>query len=187
VAPQGIARGGTDNAARAVAQQERRTAGRPCAGGLGAGAESSHRSDGSTSHPQHTAAIPPPAGSSLRLKVRTSRREGKPLEIIGSGETTLPLDLYLGESQPPFPPLPVFETNAPGLLAIRAGEKKSVLLSWESASGVRIVREYRFSGDRYDFEVGEQVSNGSREPIRLRPGVSLRLGNARFTRSPGPS
>ncbi|HEY7528861.1 MAG TPA: membrane protein insertase YidC, partial [Candidatus Deferrimicrobiaceae bacterium] len=100
--------------------------------------------------------------------------KGKPLEIIGSdGTRPLPLDLYLGESQPSFPPVPVFASAAPDALAVRAGEKKSVVLTWESARGVRIVREYEFSGDRYDFTVREQVSNGSKEPIRVRPGFEL--------------
>src|SRR3989304_5693053 len=88
--------------------------------------------------------------------------KGKPLEIIGSGGgRPLPLDLYLDESQPSFPPVPVFSTSSPDAQAVRAGEKRIVRLVWESSGGVRIVREYEFSGDRYDFEVREQVANGS--------------------------
>lgn len=100
--------------------------------------------------------------------------KGKPLEIVVSGGShPLPLDLYLEESQPPFPPLPVFASDAPNAVTVAAGEKKSVLLSWEAAGGVRIVREYLFSGDRYDFEVRAQVSNGSKETVRLKPGFQL--------------
>jgi len=183
VAPQGTAQdAGRDNAARAAAQQgSAATAPAAPAPAVSGGLvpRSSHpirRIDVST--PLYTAAISTAGGgiSSFRLNEYKDvpGEKGRPLEIIGSGETRpLPLDLYLGESQPSFPPLPVFASKDPDALAVRTGEKKSLLLSWESASGVRIVREYRFSGDRYDFEVSEQASNGSREPIRLRPGVSL--------------
>lgn len=100
--------------------------------------------------------------------------KGRPLEIIESGGgRPLPLDLSLEESEPAFPPLPVFASDAPEFLTVRAGEKKSVLLTWKSAGGVGIVREYLFSGDRYDFEVRAQVSNGSKNPLRLRPGMEL--------------
>jgi len=100
--------------------------------------------------------------------------KGRPLEIIESGGgRPLPLDLSLEESEPAFPPLPVFASDAPEFSTVRAGEKKSVLLTWESAGGVRIVREYLFSGDLYDFEVRAQVSNGSKNPLRLRPGMEL--------------
>ncbi|MEK6779757.1 MAG: membrane protein insertase YidC, partial [Candidatus Deferrimicrobiota bacterium] len=100
--------------------------------------------------------------------------KGRPLEIIGSGGgRPLPLDLSLEESEPAFPPLPVFASDAPESSTVRAGEKKSVRLTWESAGGVRIVREYVFSGDRYDLEVRAQVSNGSKKPLRLRPGMEL--------------
>jgi YidC/Oxa1 family membrane protein insertase len=100
--------------------------------------------------------------------------KGRPLEIIQSGGgRPLPLDLSLEESEPAFPPLPVFASDAPESSTVRTGEKKSVRLTWESAGGVRIAREYVFSGDRYDFEVRAQVSNGSKKPLRLRPGMEL--------------
>ncbi len=100
--------------------------------------------------------------------------KGKPLEIIeAGGRRPLPLDLSLDESEPAFPPLPVFASDAPESSTVRAGEKKSVRLTWESTDGVRIAREYLFSGDRYDFEVRAQVSNGSKKPLRLRPGMDL--------------
>ncbi len=100
--------------------------------------------------------------------------KGKPLEIIESGGNhPLPADLYLEESQPPFPSLPVFASDAPGAVSVAPGENKVVSLVWEAAGGARIVREYQFSGDKYDFEVRAQVSNGSRETIRLKPGFQL--------------
>jgi YidC/Oxa1 family membrane protein insertase len=183
VAPQGTAQeAGRDNAVRTGAQQgSAATAPAALAPAVSGGlvprsSPPIRRIDVST--PLYTAAISTAGGGIASFRLNEYRDvpgpKGKPLEIIGSGETRpLPLDLYSGESQPSFPPLPVFATNAPGILAVRAGEIKSVLLSWESASGVRIVREYRFSGDRYDFEISEQASNGSREPIRLRAGVAL--------------
>jgi YidC/Oxa1 family membrane protein insertase len=100
--------------------------------------------------------------------------KGKPLDIIGSGSVRpLPLDLYLPESQPAFPELPVFATDAPDQLSVGAGEKKTVSLSWISARGVRVTREYTFVGGRYDFDVGQKVTNGSAESIRLTPGIQL--------------
>ncbi len=100
--------------------------------------------------------------------------QGKPLDIIGSGNARpLPLDLYLAENQPAFPELPVFATNAPDELSVAAGEEKTVSLSWESARGVRITREYTFRGDRYDFGVDQKVSNGGGEALRIRPGIEL--------------
>jgi YidC/Oxa1 family membrane protein insertase len=100
--------------------------------------------------------------------------KGKPLEIIGSGTMRpLPLDLYLAENQPPFPEPPVFASNAPDELSVADGEKKTVSLSWEGAGGVRITREYTFTGGRYDFEVAQKVSNGVKESLRIKPGIEL--------------
>jgi len=100
--------------------------------------------------------------------------KGKPLDIIGSGSVRpLPLDLYLPESQPAFPELPVFATDAPDELFVGAGEKKAVSLSWISARGVRVTREYIFVGGRYDFDVDQKLTNGSTESIRLTPGIQL--------------
>jgi len=182
--PQGTAQeAGRDNTGRAVAQQgvaaPPAAAGQtlPVSGGLvPRGSYPIRRIDIST--PLYTATISTGGGGIPSFRLNEYRDvpgpKGKPLDIIGSdGTRPLPLDLYLDESQPSFPPLPVFASNAPDTLAVRAGEKKSVLLTWESSSGVRIIREYQFSGDRYDFEVREQVSNGSREAIRVRPGLSL--------------
>jgi YidC/Oxa1 family membrane protein insertase len=100
--------------------------------------------------------------------------KGKPLDIIGSGTMRpLPLELYLAENQPAFPELPVFASNAPDELSVAGGEKKTVSLSWESARGVRITREYTFFGDRYDFEVDQKVGNGDGGPLRIKPGIEL--------------
>jgi YidC/Oxa1 family membrane protein insertase len=183
VAPQGTAQeAGRDNAARPAAPQERAApapAGpaQAVSGELVPGISSPLRQI-SVSAPLYTATISTGGGGILSFRLHEYKDvpgpTGKPLDIVGSGGSRpLPLDLYLGESQPSFPPLPVFASSAPDALAVRAGEKKSVLLTWESSTGVRIVREYLFSGDRYDFEVREQVTNGSRETIRLRPGFEL--------------
>ncbi len=99
---------------------------------------------------------------------------GKPLEIIGSrAARPLPLDLSLEEGQPAFPALPVFSSDAPATVAVAAGEKKSVVLSWESTAGVKISREYVFSGGQYDFEVRAQVTNGAAGSVKVRPGLAL--------------
>ncbi|NNG46325.1 MAG: membrane protein insertase YidC, partial [Deltaproteobacteria bacterium] len=99
---------------------------------------------------------------------------GKPLDIIGSGEVRpLPLELNLTESQPPFPEFPVYASNAPDELSVKTGEKKTVSLSWESREGVRIAREYTFTGRRYDFDVDQKVTNGAAGSLRLKPGTFL--------------
>jgi YidC/Oxa1 family membrane protein insertase len=99
---------------------------------------------------------------------------GEPLDITGN-ETfrPLPFDLYMGDSQPLFPALPVFSTDAPDVVSVPAGEERSLRLSWESASGVMIAREYVFSGDRYDFGLRIDVRNDSPGTIRFRPGLQL--------------
>ncbi len=38
---------------------------------------------------------------------------------------------------------------------------------------MRVTREYVFHGGRYEFEVRVQTSNGSREPVSVRPGFEL--------------
>jgi YidC/Oxa1 family membrane protein insertase len=99
---------------------------------------------------------------------------GRRLDIIGS-KTTQPmmLSLYLDENRPPFPAPMVFGSDAPATVAVKAGESRSVLLTWESADRVRMTREYVFNGDRYDFEVRVQANNGSRETVTVRPGLDL--------------
>lgn len=176
--PQGTAQeSGRDNAARTGATPAPTVPSQAASGGLVPKSSSPVRLI-TVSTPLYTATISTAGGGipSFRLNEYNDipGPKGKPLEIVGSGGSRpLPLDLYLGDSEPSFPPVPVFATNAPDVLTVRSGEKKSLFLSWESAGGVRIVREYQFSGDRYDFDVGQQASNGSREPIRLRPGIAL--------------
>ncbi|GAB4237549.1 MAG: membrane protein insertase YidC [Deltaproteobacteria bacterium] len=99
---------------------------------------------------------------------------GKPLDILG-GKTPRPatLSLYLDEDRPAFAAAPVFASDAPSGIALKAGEQRSVLLSWESGAGVRFTREYVFSADKYDFEVRTQAFNGSSEPVTVRPGLEL--------------
>ncbi|GAB4369144.1 MAG: membrane protein insertase YidC [Deltaproteobacteria bacterium] len=100
--------------------------------------------------------------------------DGKPLDIIGSGEIRpLPLGLYLEGSQPAFPPQPVFASDAPDSLTVGEGEEAAVRLSWESSRGVRIVREYRFAGGKYEFHLEQKIANGPSGSLRLRPGVDL--------------
>jgi YidC/Oxa1 family membrane protein insertase len=99
---------------------------------------------------------------------------GRPLDIIGSKATQpMMLSLYLDENRPPFPAPMVFRSDAPGTVAVKAGETGSILLTWESANGVRMTREYVFNGDRYDFEVRVQATNGARETVTVRPGLDL--------------
>ena len=99
---------------------------------------------------------------------------GKPLDIVGSGSIRpLPLDPFLAESQPPFPALPVFSSDAPETVTVKEGEKAVVRLAWESEQGIRIFREYRFTGGRYEFELEQKVSNGSTGSLRFRPGIEL--------------
>jgi YidC/Oxa1 family membrane protein insertase len=176
-APQGAAQK-NDNAAKPAASAPAAAVGAPAvSGGMGPKAANPVRRI-AVSTPLYTATISTEGGGLASFLLKEYRDvpgpKGKPLEIVVSGGShPLPLDLYLDESQPPLPPLPVFASDAPGAVTVAAGEKKSVLLSWEAAGGVRIVREYLFSGDRYDFEVRAQVSNGSRETLRLKPGFQL--------------
>jgi len=99
---------------------------------------------------------------------------GKPLDILGGKKPLQPtLSLYLDEDRPPLPPLPVFVSSAPAEITVKAGETRSVLFTWESTAGVRLTREYLFHGDKYEFEVRVQSTNGSKEAIAVRPGFEL--------------
>ncbi|HEX7519312.1 MAG TPA: membrane protein insertase YidC, partial [Candidatus Deferrimicrobium sp.] len=99
---------------------------------------------------------------------------GKPLEILGGKKPLQPtLSLYLDEDRPPLPSPPVFASDAPAEIALKAGETRSVLLTWESTAGVRVTREYVFHGDKYEFEARVQTTNGSKEPVAVRPGLEL--------------
>ena len=99
---------------------------------------------------------------------------GQPLEILGGKKPLRPtLSLYLEEDRPPLPSPLVFSSDAPAEIAVKAGESRSVLLTLESTSGVRVSREYVFHGDKYEFEARVQATNGSREPVAVRPGLEL--------------
>ncbi len=99
---------------------------------------------------------------------------GKPLDILGGNKPLQPtLSLYLDEDRPPLPSPPAFSSDAPAEIAVKAGETRSVLLTWESTAGVRVTREYVFHGDKYEFEARVQTTNGSKEPITVRPGLEL--------------
>lgn len=99
---------------------------------------------------------------------------GRPLDILGGKKPLQPtLSLYLDEDRPPLPFPLAFSSDAPAEIAVKAGETRSVLLTWESTTGVRVSREYVFHGDKYEFEVRVQTTNGSREPVTVRPGLEL--------------
>jgi YidC/Oxa1 family membrane protein insertase len=99
---------------------------------------------------------------------------GKPLEIIvPSRELPSPLALSFGQSQPPIPAQLVYASDAPESLSVAAGESRTVTLSWASAEGVRITREYVFTGGKYEFEMRSQVGNGTAAPLQLTPGIAL--------------
>ncbi|TRZ99767.1 MAG: membrane protein insertase YidC [Deltaproteobacteria bacterium] len=99
---------------------------------------------------------------------------GAPLDILGGKVPLQPtLSLYLDEDRPPLPSPLAFSSDAPAMIAVKAGETRSVLLTWESTTGVRVSREYVFHGDKYEFEARVQTTNGSREPVEVRPGLEL--------------
>ena len=100
---------------------------------------------------------------------------GKALDIVGGakGSRADELSLYLDENRPPLPAPMVFSSDAPGEIVVKAGEKRIVLLTWESSTGVRLTREYVFHGGKYDFETRVQAVNGSKEPVSVRPGFEL--------------
>lgn len=159
-----------DNAAAA------RPAGAPAAVGAPSGAAAPRRIAVTT--PLFSAAIDTAGGgiASFRLARYPDVQgpAGKPLEIVGTGGIAPhPFSVSLGPSDPPLPQVPVFSSDAPAEVRIAAGEKKTVSLSWTSAGGIRIEREYTFSGDGYGFEVAAQVVNGTPGTIRVAPGVEL--------------
>ena len=110
--------------------------------------------------------------SSFLLNEYKDTPGGKPLDIVG-GKKVLPLSLYLDEDRPPLPSPLVFASDAPAEIVLKAGETRSVLLTWESTAGVRVTREYVFHGDKYEFEARVQTTNGSKEPVAVRPGLEL--------------
>jgi YidC/Oxa1 family membrane protein insertase len=175
---QEAAKAGTgDNAAGAAHPPVRAVAQPPVAGAMAPGRENPLRWI-TVKTPLYNAVVSTAGGGiqsfSLLRYTDHPPPKGKPLEIIGSGAIRpLPLDLYLGESQPDFPALPVFASDAPEVLSVPEGGKVAVSLSWQSAGGVRIDREYTFTGGKYDFEVAQKVTNGSAGSLRLKPGIEI--------------
>jgi YidC/Oxa1 family membrane protein insertase len=98
---------------------------------------------------------------------------GRPLDILGGKKPQPTLSLYLDEDRPPLPSPLAFSSDAPAEITLKAGETRSLLLTWESTTGVRVSREYVFDGDKYEFETRVQMTNGSREPVAVRPGLEL--------------
>ncbi len=146
-------------------------------GGLAPGVSAAERAI-EVATPLYTATISTAGGgiSSFLLKEYKdiSGPGGRPLDIVGSKSIQpLPFSLYTEENRPPFPIPTVFASAAPGVVTVKEGESKNILLTWESATGVRVTREYVFHGGRYDFEARIQAANGSKEPVSIRPGLEL--------------
>ena len=99
--------------------------------------------------------------------------KGKQLDLVGS-DTLQPhlLSIY-EENRLALSSSIIFRTDAPDVLEISEGNSASLKLSWESADGVRINREYIFHGSRYDFEARLHTINSSRESIYVRPGLNI--------------
>jgi YidC/Oxa1 family membrane protein insertase len=175
---------GKDNAASSAAsgkpsEASRGAGGAPVApaGGLAARSAAPQRAI-VVSTPLYTATISTAGGGITSFLLNEYKDapgpSGKPLDIVGAKDLQPPpLSLFLDENRPPLPTPPLFSSVAPGELSVKAGEDRSVLLTWESATGVRMTREYLFHGGRYDFEMRVQASNGSKEPVSVRPGVEL--------------
>ncbi|HEY5460822.1 MAG TPA: membrane protein insertase YidC, partial [Deferrimonas sp.] len=145
------------------------------AGGLAAKTAASGRTI-TVKTPLYSATLATEGGaiSSFLLNEYKEAPGGKPLDILGGKKPLQPtLSLYLDEDRPPLPSPLAFSSDAPAEIAVKAGETRSVLLTWESTSGVRVTREYVFRGDKYEFEARVQATNGSREPVAVRPGFEL--------------
>lgn len=99
---------------------------------------------------------------------------GRPLEIVGSGNLKpLPFEFSFGDSRPALPFGPVYASDAPERVVLGPGERRGITLVWESAQGLKVTRQYRFSGDAYAFEMTLDVVNGGSEPARVAPAVEL--------------
>ncbi len=146
-------------------------------GGLAAGAPAAERPI-EVRTPLFTARISTAGGGITSFLLREYRDVpgpgGKMLDLVGSKSLQPPtLSLYKEENRPPYPVPMVFRSERPGRGRCPAGADRNVLLTWESTTGVRVTREYVFHGGRYEFEVRVQTSNGSREPVSVRPGFEL--------------
>jgi YidC/Oxa1 family membrane protein insertase len=166
-----------DNAVGAAQPPLRAVAQPPASGGMAPGRENPLRWI-TVKTPLYNAVVSTAGGGiqsfSLLRYTDQPPPKGKPLDIIGSGAIRpLPLDLSLGESQPAFPALPVFASDAPDELSVPEGGKMALSLSWQSAGGVRIDREYTFTGGKYDFEVAQKITNGAAGSLRFKPGIEI--------------
>jgi YidC/Oxa1 family membrane protein insertase len=192
--PQTVPPGGKDNAA--VTARAGETAGAPRAalpgpaapgsaatpggstpGGLAPGASAAERSI-EVRTPLFTARISTSGGGITSYLLKSYKDSpgpnGKMLDLVGSKSLQPPpLSIYKEENRPPFPSPMIFRSDAPEVIEIAAGGTGNVLLTWESTTGVRVTREYVFRGDRYDFDVRLQATNGSKEPVSVRPGLEL--------------
>jgi YidC/Oxa1 family membrane protein insertase len=100
--------------------------------------------------------------------------DGRLLNLVGSDALNPPtLSLFKEENRPALPSPLVFWADAPDVIDISESSSGTFLLFWESADGVRIEREYVFHGDRYDFEVRQNITNSSRDGISVRPGLDV--------------
>ena len=147
------------------------------AGGLAAKTAASGRTI-TVKTPLYSASLATEGGgvSSFRLSAYkdASGPAGQPLDILGGKKPLTPtLSLYLDENRPPLPSPLAFSSDAPAEIAVKAGETRSVLLTWESTAGVRVTREYVFHGDKYEFGTRVQTTNGSKDPVAVRPGLEL--------------
>jgi len=99
---------------------------------------------------------------------------GKPLEIAAAGGMRpRPFEVSFEGSRPPLTGIPVYASDAPGEIVLRPGERRTVVLEWSSPGGMRILREYTFSADAYDFGMAVAVENRGREPVELLPALAL--------------
>ena len=98
---------------------------------------------------------------------------GKPLDIVGGKKCCCRCRCISTRTALPCPPPWSSPPTPRPRSRVKAGETRSVLLTWESTAGVRVTREYVFNGDKYEFEARVQTTNGSKEPVAVRPGLEL--------------
>lgn len=173
----GKAPGASQAAAPAAAPGGTSAPGGPLPGGLSAGTPAAERTI-EVRTPLFTARISTAEGGITSFLLKEYKDvtgpDGKRLDLVGMQSIQPPmLSLYKEENRPPFPAPMVFRSDAPEVVEVEAGGTGTVLLTWESTTGVRVVREYVFRGDRYDFQVRYQATNGSKEPVSVRPGFEL--------------
>ena len=99
--------------------------------------------------------------------------KGKQLDLIGSDALQPHLLSLYEENSLALASSIIYRTDAPEVLEISEGNSANLKLSWDSADGVRIQREYIFHGGRYDFETRLLTTNGSKENIYVRPGLNV--------------